>query len=116
MTEVIKTVYESLADWKKEGQRRFGKEFRQWKFVCPVCGHVASVKDWEDAGDKERTMVAFSCVGRLLDKCKNAFQGNSKGKGPCDYAGGGLFRLNPICIKEGGEEHFMFDFAEGDAA
>ena len=33
-------------------------------------------------------------------------------KKPCNYAGGGLFRLNPIKIISGDKEQSYFDFAD----
>ena len=32
--------------WEAEGVRRFGPEKLDWKFICPSCGHIASVNDW----------------------------------------------------------------------
>ncbi|MBA9071867.1 hypothetical protein FHR71_005660, partial [Methylobacterium sp. RAS18] len=33
--------------------------------------------------------------------------------GPCNYAGGGLFKLNPVIVTgPDGSEHAMFDFAD----
>lgn len=91
-------------EWHAEGQRLFGDDIMQWKFVCPACGHVASVQDWKDAGATEGA-VAFSCVGRYLPVCRDAF---AEGKGPCNYAGGGLIGLNPIDV----EGRMTFAFAE----
>lgn len=98
----------SHEEWMAEAKRRFGESFMQWKFVCPVCGHVQSVQDYKDAGAEEG-MIAYSCIGRLIPGSKDAFQENAKG--PCTYAGGGLFRLNPVTVVRGGEEHYVFDFA-----
>lgn len=95
-------------EWNADGIKRFGPNHSAWRFVCPSCGHIASVKDWRDAGAPE-DCIAFSCVGRWLKEKSEAF-GKKKG-GPCNYAGGGLFGLNPVEV-EGG--HY-FDFAP-DAA
>ena len=82
-----------------------------WKFVCPSCRHVASVKDWKDAGAPEGA-IAFSCIGRYTgaggDK---TFRGAG---GPCDYAGGGLFGLNPVEVSLNGEVLWLFAFADQD--
>lgn len=87
-------TYDSLEAWHTEGVRRFGTDELLWRFVCPACGHVAS--------------VAFSCVGRFLKGSREAFGG--KGPGPCNYSGGGLFGLNPVSIK--GRVNRVFAFAE----
>jgi hypothetical protein len=78
------------AEWIAEAERRFGMDAKTWRFVCPSCKHVASVQDWKDAGAGEGE-VAFSCT----------------------YAGGGLFRLNPVQVKmPDGNVRQTFAFAE----
>lgn len=98
------------AEWIAEATRRFGESSLGWRFVCPSCAHVATPKDWKDAGAPEGA-VAFSCVGRYLGATgEKTF--NLKG-GPCNYAGGGLFKLNPVTvIDDEGKEHRVFAFAE----
>ena len=87
-------------EWLTEAKRRFGDDPMDWRFVCPSCGHIASVKDWKDAGAAEGE-VAFSCVGRHLgaDSSKTF----KKEGGPCNYAGGGLFKLNPVSVEHVGK-------------
>jgi hypothetical protein len=104
-------------EWLAEAKRRFGDDPMAWKFVCPSCGHVASVKDWKDAGAPEGA-VAFSCVGRYIgddvdDKIARDKAFRNSG-GPCNYAGGGLFRLNPVAVdfEEGKEPMQVFAFAD----
>ena len=95
-------------EWIAEAERRFGLDPMDWKFVCPSCGYVASAEDWKQAGANEG-MVAFSCVGRNLGSAENIGTKN----GPCSYAGGGLFRLNPVdVILENGNTRQTFEFAE----
>lgn len=96
------------AEFQIEGTRRFGTDPMQWRFVCPVCGHVASVEDWQKAGAEENE-VAFSCIGRHTEGSKEAFsskKANAKQSGPCNYAGGGLFKLNPMDVD--GVRYFNF--------
>lgn len=102
------------AEWLAEAVRRFGKDPKGWRFVCPSCGYVASGREWIDRDAPD--MVAFSCVGRLVGNGKE--MGDKTG-GPCNYAGGGLFRLNPQAIKmdDGEVSHaFAFAFADPDPA
>lgn len=101
----------TFSEWKAEGERRFGADRMRWRFVCPVCKHVASGADYRDAGAPEGA-IAFSCIGRYLDnKSLEAFAG--KQTGPCTYAGGGLFRLNPIRVTHAtGRASELFAFAE----
>jgi hypothetical protein len=91
-------------EWYAEGERRFGKDQMKWKFICPACGYIATPKDWKDAGVDLNT-VAFSCVGRWLGITRKMFERDKRG--PCDYAGGGLFRLNPMKV----DGVSIFDFA-----
>lgn len=109
--EKVEMTYEQ---WEKKGRELFGENKFNWRFVCPVCKHVASVRDWQQAGLPETT-VAFSCVGRGMENPRKAFDG--KGSGPCDYAGGGLFELNPVTItKPDGTTGDFFAFAEPEQA
>lgn len=89
---------------------RFGPDPMNWRFVCPSCGHVASVADWKKAGAPE-TAVAFSCIGRWTGSKQTMC---SKEGGPCNYAGGGLFQLNPQpVLREDGKVAHYFALAEG---
>ena len=92
-------------EWEEKGESLFGSDQFKWAFRCPMCGHVATVQDYKDAGAPEGA-VAFSCIGRWVGAKRRAFGG--KGEGPCDYAGGGLFPMNPVDV----EGHRVFEFAE----
>lgn len=105
--EVRRLTY---AEWIEEGKKLFGPLYDDWRFVCPVCGHVAEVRDWRKAGAPSGA-IAFSCIGRYGDAKREAFGG--EGTGPCDYAGGGVFRLNPVTVvSEDGSEVQVFEFAK----
>lgn len=96
-------------EWWAEATRRFGSDRREWAFVCPACGHVARVAEWQKLGAPIGT-VAFSCIGRFLPHAREAF---AAGPGPCTYAGGGLIGLNPVSvIAPDGTVHRVFAFAE----
>lgn len=99
----------SHALWLEEGRARFGPDPDRWAFVCPVCGHIQTIAQLRAAGAPEGTW-AFSCIGRSLPKATEAF---TRGKpGPCTYAGGGLFRLNPVEVEiEAGEIRQTFEWA-----
>lgn len=83
----------SEADWRAEGAALFGPE-DSWAFVCPACKHVATVRQWLDAGATPGE-IGFSCIGRRTGG-RSAFY--DRGAGPCDYAGGGLIGLNPVRV------------------
>ena len=104
----------SAEQWRAEASRLFGPDPLKWRFVCPSCGHVAAVQDWKNAGAKD-THAAFSCVGRYTGADDSrTFR---KEGGPCTYAGGGLFRINPVAVHhEDGEITHMFAFADATTA
>lgn len=91
----------TLEEWNAEGTRRFGPDQMKWRFICPSCDHIASVEDWKKAGASEGA-VAYSCIGRALGSTKTV----GEKPGPCNYAGGGLFQLNPITVD--GSKLFAF--------
>jgi len=98
--------------WLAEGRKRFGKDGTKWKFKCPSCGVETTVQEWRDAGAPEG-QIAFSCVGRSKG-ASGATKSGLGAPGPCNYAGGGLFRLNPVTVTDFGEEgatHQVFEFA-----
>lgn len=95
------------AEWLAEAAALFGDDAMGWRFVCPSCGNSMCVKDWRDAGAPEGA-IALSCVGRYLPGTTATL--GQKGKGFCNYSGGGLFRLNPVKVMDGEEEHQVFEF------
>lgn len=107
MKEAVTTI--SRAEWIAEATRRFGNDPMDWRFVCPVCKHEAAARDWHAARAPEGA-IAFSCVGRWTGAGTGfGKQGASK---PCNYTGGGLFRLNPVRVVHEGIEHQVFAFAD----
>jgi hypothetical protein len=104
-----KLTYE---EWKQEGIKRYGEDKRNWKFKCPNCGHVQTFNDFLKEGcseDDAQGMIGFSCIGRIMKECKGELFNK---KSPCNYAGGGLFRLNPIMIVRDCLEMEYFDFED----
>lgn len=99
------------AEWEDEAIRRFGPDKNNWKFKCPACGHVASAREYIAVGGAGA--VGFSCIGRYKKGTQGEFMANKKA--PCNYAGGGLFQLNPLLVQfEDGSETQAFEFAEAD--
>ena len=96
------------AEWRAKAIDLFGRNPLDWAFVCPSCGHVATVRDWKEAGASS-DHTGFSCIGRWLDAPdKNTF---SKNGGPCQYAGGGLIGLNPVTVETESGHIRVFEFA-----
>lgn len=100
-------------EWQTEATRRFGPHARNWRFVCPACGFEQSAAMFEERTkltvDEIRNVVAFSCIGRW-DGHEKVDMGTKPG--PCNYAGGGLFPLNPVAVEVDGKTHHVFAFAE----
>lgn len=107
----------TLEEWRAKAAELFGADHMKWKFVCPVCKHVASVEDWKNAGASVNS-AGFSCVGRWAGVNPETAKGDVgpngiEGKGPCNYAGGGLFKLNPVTVVDpDGHEMHCFAFAD----
>jgi hypothetical protein len=100
-------------EWTVEGIRRFGPNREAWRFVCPCCKYEQTVAECRHAGQPVNA-IGFSCIGRWTGAQREALGG--KGPGPCNYAGGGLFRLNPIRVLDPeGIAHELFAFAEPPA-
>jgi hypothetical protein len=51
------------ADFAAEAIRRFGEKIRDWAFQCPVCGDVASAKEFPP---KTRQVIGLECIGRYV--------------------------------------------------
>lgn len=116
----------SYEEWKAEGQRRFGKDGRRWKFICPICGTVQSAKTFEEYTELTPVeivrQIGINCIGRSaiggaaitdLDKPPSS-DPNAIG---CMYHGNGLIRANPVTVElDDGHTMTAFDFApEKDA-
>jgi len=93
-----------IEDWMAEGEKRFGKDIKQWKFICPSCKTVQTAQDLLDAGVKKDDIdgyLGFSCIGRF-----------AKDKG-CNWTLGGLFQIHTFEIElENGHKRAVFEFAE----
>ena len=102
-------------EWMAEGRRRFGNAFKDWKFVCPICGNVAAVEDYRPFKDQGANpdSATKECIGRYNGSKYRAFGTSGERGKPCDYALYGLFRLPGVIIKmDDGEDVMSFAFAE----
>lgn len=97
----------SRLDWLEEGKELYGEDPMEWRFRCPSCGYVASLRQWKLLDGM--LGAAFSCIGRYLGAKGELFAKT----GPCNYAGGGLLRLNPVVVvQEDGHERETFEWAD----
>lgn len=79
-----KTKVIPVAEWKKMLDERFGSP-KEWKFVCPICGHVQSVQDFLDI-NVDANNVYHKCIGRF------------KADEGCDYTINGLIKICKTAI------------------
>lgn len=100
-----------LDDWRAEGKRRFGCDAHKWLFRCPMCGHVASVQDFLDAGAVSEDAAYQECLGRYTGK-GSPKEGDDSG---CDWAAYGLLGIpkeHDIIVTPEGREVHVYPFAD----
>lgn len=100
----------TYVEWMTEGKKRFGDDFNDWKFICPACGHIQSVRDFIylelDPND------AFKeCIGRYNGNMKPATESSKDGCDWCSYGFFGTCGKGVIVLLENGEQTEIFDFA-----
>lgn len=106
---------QTIKEWQEEGKKIFGEDFKKWKFKCPACGHISSIKDFIDAGADPNDAYQ-ECIGRVNGKGEDGMQGKEQGFG-CNWAAYGLLGTlgkGRIVITDEGKEIDIFDFAESD--
>jgi hypothetical protein len=100
--------------WDAEGTRLFGLDKMTWRFQCPACKHVMGVRDYQDARAPSG-VVGYSCIGRYHPdgpRFRDLGQTDGLQGVGCDYAGGGLFGLNPQPVEfDDGAVRKVFAFA-----
>ena len=115
MAELIKMTRE---EWMAKGTGLFGEDKGEWAFACPVCKHVARVKDFERYDDAGATpeSATYECIGRYSEDNPQAFGLDDSITQPCNYVGYGLFKLSPVrVVHPDGHEKHCFAFAEEKA-
>lgn len=99
-------------EWRARGKRLFGKDTNNWKFICPSCGNIQTIKNFKKYKNKGATPsdAYFNCIGRFSGKGGH-IGGDGGTKKPCNYTTGGLIGLSPLRIKDNkGKIHASFDF------
>lgn len=110
MTPLATDTLLTLAAWIDTGTYLFGSNMLDWRFMCPSCGHVQTPRQFQALG-ADVDLAYFNCIGRH-DGVHNAVDIGTK-PGPCNYTGGGLFKLSPVMvldpITEKTQRVFAFD-------
>jgi hypothetical protein len=103
-------------EWKTEGKRRFGDDFKNWKFVCPNCGRVSSGNEFIENGAAFNDMYV-TCIGRHNGKGDDTKKDKKHLENGCNWAAFGLFKTmgkGDIVINDDGSETDVFAFAKVD--
>lgn len=87
-------IFDTVTEWREEGNRRYGEAIENWKFKCPRCGAVSTVADFVE-NKALPDAVYCECIG-VYDKSKG-----------CDYVAYGFLDL---CTTEVAGQP-VFDFA-----
>lgn len=107
---MIKQTHE---EWLAELTSRFGSNKRKAAFICPACGHVATIQDHIDAGG-DAGDAPQGCIGRTNGK--GSRDGKDLGFG-CNWAAYGFFGTlgkGRKVVFHDGHETEVFDFAPAE--
>lgn len=105
-------IKQTVDEWLEEGNNKFGK-IKDWKFICPACGHISRVQEYLDLGAKENDAYQ-NCIGRFNKKGEDGMGGKDKGFG-CNWAAYGLLGnlgQGRVVITKENKEIQVFDFAK----
>jgi hypothetical protein len=107
-----------VTEWLARGRELFGEDPLQWRFKCPICGHVQTMADFKAIGQQAQSAYR-ECIGRHLPKSQCATDlasvpGKDGKKSPCDYATYGLFQIGDKVTPEGQDKPItVFYFDDG---
>lgn len=125
MDPEVTMIEQTYEEWAAEATRRFG-DARNWRFVCPRCGHVASVGDFGSLG-ADGSRAAVECIGRVFAEIERdatrkrdsqvLLEGSVDPNQPCDWAAFGLLGTlgKGRIVRRGELVQEAFDFADADA-
>lgn len=103
----------TLEEYLAKGKELYGENTDEWKYKCPACGHIQTIKDFKPYKEKGATpnSATEECIGRYTGG-EWIGKNGKKTTSPCNYAGYGLFRISPIRVKlKDGETTHSFAFA-----
>jgi len=98
-------IEQTVNEWLKEAEQRFGEDHLDIKFVCPACKRVQSLRDFKERG-LDPNNAYCECLGRhdmSID---------------CDWSAYGLLRTmgyGRLVKRDGAEKSIeVFDFAPSE--
>ena len=92
----------TLNEWEEEGKCRFGDDQLDWKFKCPACGHIQSMREFKEAG-LEPHLAYLHCASRH----------GLGGREDCKWTIGGLLRVGGQYVIDGKYcPRLVFEFAD----
>lgn len=95
-----KPNYDSMADWEREGRRRFGLNKLGWAWTCHHCLTSFRAADYALRGAPQ-AKIGFACLGAYEKSI------------PCNYDGTNRVPSNPITIRlPGGVTAHMLAFKD----
>lgn len=91
-------------DWIKKAKELYGEDPDNWKFKCPICGHIQSIKSVLEHGpslerQKVQDWIHYNCEGRI-----------NEGYG-CDWTLGGFFHVHKVEVEFNGKLVPVFEYA-----
>ena len=60
-------IKQTLEEWRREAQERFGDKTADWKFRCSRCDNIQSAQDFVEVGvrpEEAIDIVYQECIGR----------------------------------------------------
>jgi hypothetical protein len=90
----IKTREYTCDEWVEKGKKLFGDDRNKWTFVCPACGNVQTIKDFDNIGCVSE-LAWCHCIGRHDGINMNTVMGQGK---PCNYTANGLFYIGHTIV------------------
>jgi len=104
-----------VKEWRRIGERLYGKNPLNWKFRCPICDHIQCAEDFRKykAQGANPNDAYQKCIGRY-ENGRSAFNCTKKEEKieKCDYITTGFFNIGHIVVMEDKKQLTVFPFAE----
>lgn len=112
----------ALADFQTEATKRGNGDILDAPFNCPMCGHVATPRQFLELGD-DPNLAPQECIGRAMNRHgakpgEVGEWGKPGSSGCCNWAAYGLLAAGDTYEVEfpNGNRHRVFPFADAASA